>query len=241
MTILSSEIAHQRVEYMEKNIQTGFFQRRAFVPLRALHDRRVSTMPAQRGDDARREQLLEVAIDALADCGLAGSTLAQIAGRADVSPGLIAHYFGDKDGLLEAAFRRLTRRVQAAVRLKLLDTRTPRERVLAIVDAHLAAEEFNPRTANAWLAFWGGVRQAPRLRRVQAAYQRRMLSNLRHALQQLMPAAEARQLAAMIAAMIDGVWLRAALSDWKEADSAAAQRLLADFIDGRLQGRTSKL
>jgi betaine-aldehyde dehydrogenase len=39
----------------------------------------------------------------------------------------------------------------------------------------------------------------------------------------------------MIAAMIDGVWLRAALSGWREADSESARALLTEFVDGRLQ------
>jgi betaine-aldehyde dehydrogenase len=192
-----------------------------------------------RGDDARRQQLIDVAIDCLAEGGLAGGTLAQIAGRAGVSPGLIAHYFGDKDGLLEAAFRRLSSRVHAAVRAHTLRAHTPRERVLAIVEAHLAPEEFNRRTANAWLAFWGGVLHVNCLRRVQRAYQRRMLSNLRHALSQCLPMDNSRQLAAMIAAMIDGIWLRAALSDWQEADSTAARKLLNEFIHERLDERLS--
>ena len=34
----------------------------------------------------------------------------------------------------------------------------------------------------------------------------------------------------MIAAMIDGVWLRAALSDWQEADSESARALLTAFV-----------
>jgi len=37
---------------------------------------------------------------------------------------------------------------------------------------------------------------------------------------------DARSLASMIAAMIDGVWLRAALSEWQEADSESARALL---------------
>ena len=74
------------------------------------------------------------------------------------------------------------------------------------------------------------------LKRVQTVYQRRTLSNLRSALQQLVPADEARSLAAMIAAMIDGVWLRAALSGGSEADSESARALLTEFVDGRLQG-----
>ncbi|HEX4242743.1 MAG TPA: betaine-aldehyde dehydrogenase, partial [Steroidobacteraceae bacterium] len=37
-------------------------------------------------------------------------------------------------------------------------------------------------------------------------------------------------------AMIDGVWLRAALSGWQEADSESARALLTEFVDGRLRG-----
>src|SRR5256885_17235402 len=39
----------------------------------------------------------------------------------------------------------------------------------------------------------------------------------------------------MIAAMIDGVWLRAALSEWQEADSESAGALLTAFVEGRLK------
>jgi len=191
----------------------------------------------ERLEEDRRDQLIEVAIDCLAELGFVGSTLAQIAGRAGVSAGLIAHYFDDKDGLLEAAFRRLSRRVHANVRAKLRQAHTPRGRVQAIIDANLAPEEFNPRTAYAWLAFWGQLLHVERLRRVQTAYQRRMLSNLRHALRQLLPDAEATALAAMIAAMIDGVWLRAALSNWRESDSEGARALLTAFVEGRLKER----
>ena len=191
----------------------------------------------ERPEQDRREQLIEVAIDCLAERGFVGSTLAQIAGRAGVSPGLIAHYFGDKDALLEAAFRRLNRRVHENVRAKLRLARTPRGRVQAIIDANLAPEEFNQRTGNAWLAFWGQLLHVEPLLRVQQAYQGRMLSNLRHALRQLLPGDEAESLAAMIAAMIDGVWLRAALSKWREADSEAARALLTALVDGRLRER----
>ncbi len=127
--------------------------------------------------------------------------------------------------------------MHANVRAKLRLARTPRGRVQAVIDANLAPEEFNQRTGNAWLAFWGQLRHVPQLLRVQRAYQRRMLSNLRHALRSLLPEAEARTLAAMIAAMIDGVWLRAALSDWAEADSEAARALLTAFVEGRLRER----
>ncbi|MBV8342665.1 MAG: transcriptional regulator BetI, partial [Gammaproteobacteria bacterium] len=184
------------------------------------------------GEEARRVQLIEVTIDSLAEVGYVGTTLAEIARRAGVSPGLVAHYFGDKEGLLEAAFRTLARTLAARVRSRLALARTPRARVQAVIDSNLGPEEFDRRSATAWLAFWGQVPHVLGLKRVQGAYQRRMLSNLRGDLKRLIAAPEARRLAAMIAAMIDGVWLRAALSAWQEADSASARALLAAFVDG---------
>jgi betaine-aldehyde dehydrogenase len=186
-------------------------------------------------EESRRRQLIDVTIDSLAELGFVGTTLAQIAGRAGVSPGLVSHYFGDKDGLLEAAFRSLSGRVGDHVRARLKLIGTPRARIQAVIDANLALEEFSQRTGTAWLAFWGQVLHVPSLKRVQAVYQRRMLSNLRHPLKQLVPPDEAQNLAAMIAAMIDGVWLRAALSGWREADSETARALLTEFVDGRLK------
>jgi betaine-aldehyde dehydrogenase len=186
-------------------------------------------------EDTRRRQLVEVTIDSLAELGYVGTTLAQIAIRANVSPGLVAHYFGDKDGLLDAAFRALARRVGNQVRLRLRQVSTPRGRIQAVIDANLAPEEFEQRTGTAWLAFWGQVLQVKSLKRVQSVYQQRTLSNLRASLKKLVPPDEAQRLAAMIAAMIDGVWLRAALSGWREADSESARALLTAFVDGRLK------
>jgi betaine-aldehyde dehydrogenase len=194
-----------------------------------------SAVPRDELEDTRRAQLIEVTIDSLAEVGFVGTTLAEIAGRAGVSPGLVAHYFGDKDGLLEAAFRTLARVVAVRMREQFALARTPRARVQAVIDANLGPENFDRRTGNAWLAFWGQVLHFEGLRRVQTAYQRRMLSNLRSDLRSMIAGEDARTLAAMIAAMIDGVWLRAALSQWQEADSGSARALLTAFVDGRLR------
>ncbi len=185
-------------------------------------------------EEDRRARIIETTIDTLAELGYVGATLARIAAREGISPGLILHYFGDKDGLLEAVFRVLAQRVGRNVAARLATARSPRERVMAVIDANLAPEEFERRTGIVWLAFWGQVVHAPRLGRVQRVYQRRMLSNLRHALLPVLGAEAAAPLAKMIAAMIDGVWLRAALSGWAEADGEAARRLVRDFVDRHL-------
>ncbi len=186
-------------------------------------------------EELRRVQLIDCTIDSLAEVGYVGTTLAEIARRAGVSPGLVAHYFGEKDGLLEAAFRTLARTLAARMRAGLALAADARGRVQAVIDVNLAPEEFDKRTGTAWLAFWGQVLHVEGLKRVQTAYQKRMLSNLRADLRRMIPGEEARSLAAMIAAMIDGVWLRAALSEWQEADSGSARALLTAFVEGRLK------
>ncbi|MEX2319499.1 MAG: TetR family transcriptional regulator, partial [Bauldia sp.] len=70
-------------------------------------------------EDVRRQQLIEATIDTLAEEGFVATTLAEIGSRARVSPGLISHYFSDKDGLLEATLRNLASRLARGVSQRL--------------------------------------------------------------------------------------------------------------------------
>jgi len=185
-------------------------------------------------EELRRRQLIEATIDTMAAEGFAATTLALIGQRAGVSPGLIAHYFEDKDGLLEATLRSMAARLALGLSRRLSAARSARERVQAVVEAMLAPEEFDARTCNVWLAFWGQVIHSARLKRIQRVYHGRLISNLRHGLKQLVPASEAGDLALALAAMIDGLWLRAALSSPNEADSRAARAMATAFIDHEL-------
>jgi len=51
---------------------------------------------------ARRAQIIECAIDAIAELGFAQTSLAQIAKRAGISTGVISYYFAGKDDLIRA-------------------------------------------------------------------------------------------------------------------------------------------
>lgn len=191
-------------------------------------------MPRHDAEDLRRRQLVSATLDTIAEVGFGAATLTLIGQRAGVSAGLIAHYFGDKDGLLEAALRSLAARLSRATTERLRTAPAPRQRIQAVIEATLAPEEFEPRSCGVWLAFWGQVNHSARLRRIQTVYQRRMLSNLRHALRALVPEDDARRLAMALAAMIDGLWLRASLSSPNETDSATARAIATAFIDGAI-------
>jgi betaine-aldehyde dehydrogenase len=185
-------------------------------------------------EDARRSQLIEATIDTMAEVGFAATTLALIGQRAGISPGLVAHYFGDKDGLLDATLRSLAARLARETAIRLRAARSPRARVRAVIDANLAPREFEKRTSSVWLAFWGQVVHSARLKRIQHVYQQRMLSNLRHGLRQLVGDENGPRLAATIAALIDGLWLNASLSGGADVDGAVARAIVTDFVDGQI-------
>jgi transcriptional repressor BetI len=181
----------------------------------------------------RRRQLIDATIDAIADVGFAQASLGQIARRAGVSQGLVAHYFANKDGLLEATMRRLVRELGESVRRKLGAVTSPRERIQAVIDVNLDPAEFDRRIATVWLAFWAQAPHNPALQRIQRAYERRMESTLVHALLSFAPRDDARRLARALAALIDGIWLRAALGEG-EPEPREAAALASAFVDSQI-------
>lgn len=190
-------------------------------------------MPKVGMETVRRRQLIEATIDTIHEVGFANASLQSIARRAGVSPGLVAHYFRDKEGLLEATLRQLAADLGRGAARRLAAAATPYERLLAVVEANLEPAQFDRRIATVWLAFWGQVLHSPRLRRVQMVYEKRLASNLRHAFRQIVPRADAARLAEATAALIDGLWLRATLSV-EPSDPDEARATMRRFLHDNL-------
>jgi betaine-aldehyde dehydrogenase len=187
---------------------------------------------------ARRRQLIEATIETLAEVGFNAASLSEIARRANVSTGLFAHYFGDKDGLLEATLRFVAARLARSAASGLRAAATRRERLFAVCEAALADEEFDRRTGAVWLTFWGQMAHSDRYQRIQGIYERRMLSNLRHALHGLVPEDRVGLCAVLIAAGIDGLWLRSHTAKPSDreiiTDGASARSLVRALVEGLL-------
>ena len=78
--------------------------------------------PRQEDDaGAVRERLLDAATELAVEHGFEASGLREIAARAAVSSGMIAYYFGDRQGLYEAMFQRAFDRVGEQVRVLMQD------------------------------------------------------------------------------------------------------------------------
>ena len=166
-------------------------------------------MPKVGMEPIRRAELVEATI---AEIGAAGSldvTVGRIAKRAGMSPALAFHYFGDKEEMLLAAMRHILTLYGAEVRGALLMARTPKDRLEAIVRAGFSSPNFRPEVIAAWLNFYVLAMTSEGAGRLLTIYRRRLRSNLLHALGPLM--ADPSRLADRIAALIDGLYLRAAL------------------------------
>jgi|HubBroStandDraft_1064217.scaffolds.fasta_scaffold00108_29 TetR/AcrR family fatty acid metabolism transcriptional regulator len=68
---------------------------------------------------ARRAQIIECAIDTIAELGFAHASLAQIAKRASVSTSVISYYFAGKDELLRAVAAHVVAAGEAFIRPRL--------------------------------------------------------------------------------------------------------------------------
>ncbi len=180
-------------------------------------------MPKLGMEPIRRDALVKATI---AEIGAAQSldvTVGQIARRAGMSSALAHHYFGGKDQIFLAAMRYILSEYSAEVRRELRRATTPLDRAGAIIRASFDESCFDPATVSAWMTLYSSSRTNVETYRLLIVYQGRLRSNLTHALRPISKQPE--QDAETLAALIDGLYLRAALSDSGSSSRACDQAL----------------
>ena len=167
-------------------------------------------MPKIGMEPIRKEALVKATIVEIGRTGSLDVTVSQIAKRAGMSSALAHHYFGSKEQIFLAAMRHVLTLYGAEVRGALLAAEGAKARTAAIVRASFSTANFRREVIGAWLNFYVLAQTQDEVRRLLVVYQRRMVSNLTHALRPLL-ADRAPSVACSIAAMIDGAYLHATL------------------------------
>ncbi|MDP2062561.1 MAG: transcriptional regulator BetI [Phaeovulum sp.] len=191
-------------------------------------------MPKLGAEPIRRAALVKATIEMVGDGGSLDVTVAQIARRAGMSSALAHHYFGSKEQIFLAAMRAILSIYAAEVRGALVVAEGHAGRLRAIVHASFAPGSFRREAIGAWLNFYVLAQTAPEARRLLAVYQRRLHSNLMHDLKPIV-GARAGGVARGLGALIDGVYIRAALQPGATDRRAAAALVLA-YLDRELEG-----
>lgn len=191
----------------------------------------VAKMPKLGMQPIRRRQLIDATLDAINEVGMHDATIAQIARRAGVSTGIISHYFKDKNGLLEATMRDITSQLRDAVlnRLHALPDGSASQRLQAIVGGNFDETQISSAAMKAWLAFLGQQHAPADALSVTAGQQPSPAVELVYEFRRELPREQAQEAGYGLAALIDGLWLRAALSG-KPLDKTLAQSLTSHFI-----------
>lgn len=173
----------------------------------------------------RRASLVQATIAEIGRAQSLDVTVGQIAKTAGMSTALAHHYFGGKNEIFLAAMRHILSEYGATVRRSLAPATTPLERAEAIILASFDETCFAPATVSAWMTLYAAAPTQRSLNRLLSIYQARLRSNLTHALRFLSKTPQAD--ADMLAALIDGLYLRAALHESGSSLSAKQTALVA--------------
>ncbi|WP_054901842.1 transcriptional regulator BetI [Pseudomonas sp. NBRC 111131] len=192
-------------------------------------------MPKVGMQPIRRQQLIDATLQAVDQVGLGDASIALIARLAGVSNGIISHYFQDKNGLIAATMRYLMNALSegtVARRQALVDD-SPRAHLKVIIEGNFDASQVSGPAMKTWLAFWAASMHQPSLHRLQRINDHRLYSNLCFQFRRVLPQDEARSAARGLAALIDGLWLRGALSG-DAFDTDQAIRIAYEYLELQL-------
>lgn len=182
----------------------------------------------------RREDLIAATLDCIAEFGIRGATVRQIATRAGVTGGLIRHYFAGKDQMLQAAYRQVMTGITDEAIRAATEGGDARTRLRRFIVANVTPPVTDPRTLSLWAAFISHIPLDPTF----AAIHRENYLTFLEALEALLLALHAEQgrtvsreecraHAIAVNGLIDGLWLEGTLAADLFADKGLAETALS--------------
>jgi len=162
----------------------------------------------------RRQDLLAVTISCLARLGARGTTGREICRQAGVSHGLLRHYFKNPENLLLETYQELCDSVIVRFQAEMAQPDgDPWETIDRFLVMLFSDEWANPDILGAWIAFWTLVRSNEEFAAVSESYNRRLRDMLAEAVLRLPPGpVSADDIAALLSAVTDGLWIDFCLS-----------------------------
>ncbi|MCL3861690.1 TetR family transcriptional regulator [Actinotalea sp. K2] len=163
-------------------------------------------MRARRADPDRRDRLIDVTIDLIAEVGVAGISHRRIAARADVPLGSMTYHFEGMDQLLHEAFTRFAERIAASFEVRLRAADDVDQALEAVADlVHELSDPASSRDQMVSYELYTLAARDPRYRRITTSWMRRS----RQELERHFDPRVTRQ----IDALIEGLALHRALDD----------------------------
>lgn len=165
-------------------------------------------------EEATPLRIMHSALEEISTNGLSGLTTKGISQRANLSTGIIHHYFDTKDNLVYAAYVYLVRDLHQSSLAIFRSESDPKKRLQAMIHMNFSSVHISPEARDVWPQFWAQAAHDPRAARLLRIYYRRFQSNLAHDFRALLGNRKQAQAAAnLLLASIHGVWFIHRFSD----------------------------
>lgn len=122
-------------------------------------------MPAIVDHDERRDLIAQVTKEIIAEAGMKGVTIRNVARRAGFSSTIISHYFHDKQHMLVFAYESVLKNADARVQ-KVIEKGGD---MMSCLEVLLPTNKANLMDWQAWFGFWGTVTADPDLLNLRQA------------------------------------------------------------------------
>ncbi len=175
---------------------------------------------ARESPEQRRQDLIDATLKIIGGNGFRAATVRSIAAQANVTLGLIRHYFTTKEDLITAAYEaHMAEMTRLALAPADDTTKSPKDRLRAVIHANLTPPVLSERNVTLWATFLAQIANEPE---IQATHTRTYL-HFRNRLETLIretliaenrtpTQTETQHLAVACNAIIDGLWMEGSTS-----------------------------
>jgi AcrR family transcriptional regulator len=167
----------------------------------------------------RRLEILEAAMDVIAERGLCETRVADVARRAGTSAALILYYFDSKDRLLTEALTHAEDRFYLEAFHDLTRIEHVQERLISLIDRSFPAPGDTTGDWKLWIELWSRAMRDPEAARKRAALDRRWRTTIADVVREgqndgeFSDEVDADGFAVRLASLIDGLSIQAVLKD----------------------------
>lgn len=189
----------------------------------------------------RRTQIIEALQQCISKYGLQKSTIKKIAEEAGVQPGILHHYFKDRDEIIEELVDKFVDDLTLIYMVELRKYKDPKTRFSKGIDFMFGAESMNEDQSRFFYNCWAEAKLNPRLSKAFTRYYRRLRENVvkymvETGVSSALSSREAEDLASMLLAIQDGVDLQWDM-DREKVDLKRMSQMTKDFIELYLENK----
>ncbi len=193
--------------------------------------------------EARRQSLLAAARRCLSTKGSKGFSLQSVAEEADTSLGLILHYFGSVDGLLQAVFDSVMFELPEVDPGDARDIDQALERLRDLIKRNFSPDYYSRGNLLIWLPIYEAMlldaKLRQRLRKIDDGYVDKVAAAIARLAELRGLSVNSQHVAYNLLAFLDGLWIRwchSSRTDTDYEESAACDYL--ESILGPIRSRT---